>query len=120
MDGTGSGLCPVSGLGISGVAPAITISSGLISQLSESVSKHEKILFYFHMRNTVFHLFTKSTKNLMCYQYSRTQFPYHRPCHNTATFRSCILQHDDHISCMCNACPCQTTLHCNTSNVTKM
>jgi hypothetical protein len=62
VDGIGSGLCPVSDFGISGVEPVITISSGLISQFSESVSKHEKILFYFHMHNTVFHLFIKSTK----------------------------------------------------------
>lgn len=53
---------PVSGLRISGIELAITINSGLISQLSKSVSKHEKNLFYFHMNNTIFHLFTKSTK----------------------------------------------------------
>jgi hypothetical protein len=63
VDGTGSGLCPVSGFGISGVEAAITISLGLIIQLTESASKHEKILFYFHMQysiSSVYKIYKKS------------------------------------------------------------
>jgi hypothetical protein len=65
VDGTGSGLCPVGGFGISGVERASTVNSRLISQLNEFVPKHEKIPFYFHVHNisSGYKIYKKSNMN---------------------------------------------------------